>query len=521
VLHGDLLGERARLSPDATALAYVPTGERLSYRELDARSRRTAAVWLGELQLAPGDRIGLFAHNSIEFLDCFFAAGKSGVVLVPLSTRLTAHELEYIVRDSGMRALVYDGELAPTVRELRQRVELARWIALGEPAAPSDPRFSELVASAPTFGSFPRVDPEAPYCLLYTSGTTGKPKGVVTPHRMVSWNAVNTVCCWQLREDDVSPIFTPLYHAGGLGAFLTPLVAIGGTVVLHRGFDPSEVWRTIEKERCTVVLGVPTIWKLLLEAPEFATVDLSHVRWFISGGAPLPRYLIEAYQQRGVVFRQGYGLTEVGVNCFAMSNEDSVRKAGSIGKPLMFTEARLVDEAGREVPVGEVGELWLRGPHVSKGYWNNPEATAAALDADGWFHTGDSARRDEEGFFTIAGRKKDMFISGGVNVYPAEIEGELLLHPQVQDAAVIGVPDPTWGEVGVAFVVLRLTPPPSPQELAAFLATRLARYKLPKEFLFVPELPRTPYGKVIKGELQAAYARLKGGEPSEPPGGRP
>jgi Acyl-CoA synthetases (AMP-forming)/AMP-acid ligases II len=324
---------------------------------------------------------------------------------------------------------------------------------------------------------------------------------------MVSWNAVDTACCWQLREDDVSPIFTPLYHAGGLGAFLTPIMAIGGTIVLHAGFDASEVWRTIEREHCTVVLGVPTIWKLLMEAPEFATADLSKVRWFISGGAPLPLYIIEAYLARGVVFRQGYGLTEVGVNCFAMSDTDAARKKGSIGRPMMFTDARVVDESGRDAPPGEVGELWLRGPHVSKGYWNNPEATAAALDADGWFHTGDSARRDEEGFFAIAGRKRDMFISGGVNVYPAEIEGELLLHPDVRDAAVIGVPHETWGEVGVAFVVSRIAGTATGEALTTFLSERLAKFKIPREFVFVDALPRTPYGKVVKAELQQQYER--------------
>jgi fatty-acyl-CoA synthase len=257
-----------------------------------------------------------------------------------------------------------------------------------------------------------------------------------------------------------------------------------------------------------VVLGVPTIWKILMDAPEFASVDLSHVRWLASGGAPLPLYLIEAYQKRGVVFRQGYGLTEVGVNCFAMSDEDSVRKKGSIGRPLMFTQAKLVDADGLEVKAGEVGELLLKGPHVCLGYWNDPQATAAALDPEGWFHTGDSARHDEDGFFFIAGRKKDMFISGGVNVYPAEIEGELLLHPGIQDAAVIGVPDTTWGEVGVAFVVAP-SAPPTPDELAAFLGTRLARYKTPKRFLFVETLPRTPYGKVVKGELQARWTAMQ------------
>ena len=222
-----------------------------------------------------------------------------------------------------------------------------------------------------------------------------------------------------------------------------------------RGSIPGRFWRTIERERCTVVLGVPTIYKLLMEAPEFKTVDLSHVRWLISGGAPLPLYIIEAYQQRGVVFKQGYGLTEVGVNCFSMTVAESARKKGSIGKPMMFTEARAAKPDGSEAPADEVGELWLRGPHVCKGYWNNPEATAAAMDADGWFHTGDLARRDEEGFYYIAGRQKDMLISGGVNVYPAEIEAELLLHPAVQDAAVVGVPDATWGEIGAGCIVLR------------------------------------------------------------------
>ena len=382
-----------------------------------------------------------------------------------------------------------------------------RWITIDEPAADGDDVLADRVAaSAGSPGRPARCDPEDPYCLLYTSGTTGQPKGVIIPHRMVTWNGYNTVASWQLREEDISPIFTPLYHAGALGAFLVPIFTIGGTIVLHRGFEPAEVWRTIEQERCTVVLGVPTIWKLLMEAPEFQSVDLSHVRWLCSGGAPLPEYLIDAYQRRGVVFKQGYGLTEVGVNCFAMTVDDSVRKKGSIGKPLMFTETRLVDDNGREVPVGEVGELWLKGPHVSRGYWNNPEATAAALDADGWFHTGDLARRDAEGFHYIAGRRKDMFISGGVNVYPAEIEGELLLHPDVQDAAVIGVSHEKWGEVGVAFVVARPGRTLSPDLLAHHLEGRLARYKIPTEFLFVEALPRTPYGKVVKPDLQREYA---------------
>jgi fatty-acyl-CoA synthase len=258
------------------------------------------------------------------------------------------------------------------------------------------------------------------------------------------------------------------------------------------------VWQTVERERCTIVLGVPTTWKMLMEAPEFATAKLDHVHWFVSGGAPLPAYIADTYRRRGIVMKQGYGMTEVGVNCFTMSAEESVSKAGSIGKPLLYTELRLVGADGNDVAAGEVGEMWLRGPHVSNGYWNNPEATAASYRDDGFFRTGDLARRDEDGFVYIAGRAKEMFISGGVNVYPAEIEAELVSHPAVADAAVVPVADETWGEVAVAFVVSGATV----EELGLYLSARIARFKLPKQYIFVDVLPRTPYGKVEKGKLR-------------------
>ncbi len=503
MIHGDLLGERARITPDSTALVLVDTGERLTYSELDERAIRCARLWRDTLGLAKGDRVGILAHNRVEYLDAFFAAGKTGIALVTLGTRLTAPELEHIVTDSGLRVLLYDGAFTETVAALRDLVDLEHWIALDEPTEPGDRCYAELTERLATDGFEPeRCAPEDTYCLLYTSGTTGRPKGVVIPHRQVLWNGYNTVCSWQLRETDVSPIFTPLYHAGGLMAFLTPIFTVGGTIVLHREFDVSEIWRTIESEGCTVVLGVPTIWKMLMDAPEFETVDLSHVRAFYSGGAPLPRYIIQAFSERGVVFKQGFGMTEVGVNCFTMTAEDSTRKMGSIGKPLLFTEVRLVKDDGEDAAAEEVGELWFRGPHVSRGYWNNPEATAAALDEDGWFHSGDLARRDAEGFYFIAGREKDMIISGGVNIYPAEIEAALLLHPDVEDAAVVGVPDETWGEAGVAFVVPRAGREAATDSLIAHLAARLAKFKIPKRFERIDALPRTAYGKVVKRELR-------------------
>jgi fatty-acyl-CoA synthase len=499
MLHGDVLGERARLTPDRLALVEVATGARLTYGELDARAQRCAHVWRETLGLRTGDRFGILSANRIEFLDAFFAAGKSGVILVPLGTRLTAAELAVIASDAELSGVFYDAASAETVRALQALTPVGRAISL-------DRDYPAMVAphlSTP----LPRSAPDDIYMLCYTSGTTGRPKGVMIPHRMIAWNGYNTVACWDLGSDDVSPIFTPLYHVGGLCAFLVPIVAAGGTIVLHARFDPDEIWSTIERERCTVVLGVPTIWKLLMEAPGFATADLSAVRAFYSGGAPLPHFIIDAFQRRGVVFKQGYGLTEVGVNCFSMTVEESVRKAGTIGRPMMFTDARLVAPDGAEVPPGEVGELWLRGPHVCLGYWRNAEATAAALDADGWFHTGDLAKRDADGFFSIAGRQKDMIISGGVNVYPAEIEAQLLQHPQVRDCAVVGVPDDRWGEAGVAFVVADRDQPPSADALQTFLLSRLAKFKLPRHWVFVDALPRTPYGKVVKPQLRERFLK--------------
>jgi fatty-acyl-CoA synthase len=479
IFDGDLLAERARLTPDKLALVSIETGERLTYAELNERAERAAGAVVAA-GVGPGDRYGILLHNSVDFLALFFAAAKCGAIVVPLSTRATPHELGQIVADCSMSVLFTSGGF--DVSAVGCRVSGV-----------------ETLAS----NSFPTPDSRHPtaediYCLLYTSGTTGNPKGVMIPKRQLWWNGYNTAVNWGLRDDDVCPIYTPLYHAGGVAAFLIPIFTVGGTIVLHRGFDPGEVWRGIEEEKATVVLGVPTTLKMLMESPEFAAADLSHVRWFISGGAPLPHYIIDAYQKRGIEMKQGYGMTEAGVNCFSMTVEDSRRKAGSIGRPMMFTEVRVAGEDGSEMPAGEVGEMWIRGPHVSLGYWNNVEATRAAFDDDGWLHTGDLARRDDEGFFYIAGRKKEMFISGGVNVYPAEIEAALVSHPGVSDAAVIAVADEKWGEVAVAFVVGSA----APNDLDIYLAERISKFKLPKRYLFVDALPRTPYGKVEKPKLR-------------------
>jgi fatty-acyl-CoA synthase len=499
MLAGDILAERARLSPQDTALVCVATGVRFSYRNLDQRADARASQLHHELKLLPGDRVGILSENRVEFLDCFFAAGRTGLVFVPLNTRLTATELEFIVRDNGMKCLLYTERTRPLAEELQARMDLSHWISLDVPLQTPYRAFVPI-----------RCNPEDTYCLLYTSGTTGQPKGVMLPHRMIAWNAYNTVASWQLRSDDVTCIFTPLYHAGGLAVSLLPLFLVGGTVVLHDGFHAEEVWQSAWREGATILFGVPTIFKMLMEAPDFVSLDLGRLRWCISGGAPLPHAILDAYHRRGIILKQGYGLTEAGVNCFAMNEQDAWRKAGSIGKPMLFTQVRLM-HGDAEVADGQVGEIWIRGPHVASGYWNRPNDTASTFTADGWLRTGDLARRDDEGFFEVVGRIKELLISGGVNLYPAEIEAAMMQHPLIEAAAVFGVPDEKWGEIPIACVVTGGTV--TEQELVAFLTTKLAKYKIPRKYVYLDDLPRTAYGKVIKSELRDFYLREECREP--------
>ena len=509
MISGDILGERARLSPDVMALIHVPTKSQFTFAELDRRALQCARIWNDVCSIHPGDRVCILSENRVEYVDAFWAAGKSGVILVPLGTRSTARELQQIVADCAPRCLMYSSRYANLAKEVHQIIPLEHLISLDAEADFSKALNYEKTRQQVRPDPFPtRPQPEDLFCLLYTSGTTGRPKGVMISHRQITFDALTTVLSWQLRATDRVQIYTPMYHAGGLTVFMTPLFAIGGSIVLHDGFDPAEILRTLQDHRCTLLFGVPTTFKMLLDSPGFPSADFRHLRWCASGGAPLPMNLLRAYQERSVTFRQGYGLTEVGVNCFAMSDADSLRKAGSIGKPMMFTEAKLLDSAGTLVAANEVGELCLRGPHVCLGYWNNSAATRQALDGEGWFHTGDLARCDEDGFFYIAGRSKDMIISGGVNIYPAEIEKELLDHPAVAEVAVVGMTDEKWGEVPVSFVALKSGTRATDLELIEFLRSRLNKIKLPRLMILIDALPRNAYGKVLKLELQDRLRNL-------------
>ena len=510
----DLLTSRARLTPDREALLELETGRRYTYGELNGRANRLAN-WMLNLGIGHGDRVSILAHNSVVYLDLLYGLAKIGAVFAPLNWRLAAPELVYIINDCLPEVMIVGPEFADLWAEIEPQVTVPHVISLTAPTATANSYESGLAkASAAEPHSalhtpHSALSGESTHCILYTSGTTGRPKGAMIPQRMVLWNCVNTAVSWGLTEHDVSPILTPMFHAGGLFAFLTPIFYVGGRIVLAKEFDPDESLCVILAEKCTVILGVPTLFQMWQKSPLYATADFSHVHFFISGGAPCPTELINQWRtEKNVVFRQGYGLTEVGTNCFSMTDAESVPKTGSVGKPVFHSEMKLVDENGQLVAIDETGELCIKGPHVTTGYWRNPQATAESL-IDGWFHTGDMARMDEDGFYTIVGRFKDMIISGGENVYAAEVEAVFREHTAVAEAALIGQPDDQWGEIGLMITVLKPGCTATAEELQAFCRTRLARYKVPKQVIFVDELPYSPYGKVEKIKLKQQYIEVR------------
>ena len=503
----DLLSKRAELSPNRIALVDLESGVRYSYDELNLRANRLANFMKDQLGLEKGDRVSILARNSIAYVDLFYGLPKIGAIFAPFNWRLTAHELAYMVRDLEPCVILCEPEFAGTLDALLQDAKVEHILTLREADLEGGISYEKGVDQASEIEpERPEMDGETPYCILYTSGTTGYPKGAIIPHRQILFNCINTVVSWGLVETDISPVYTPLFHAGGLFAFFAPLLYLGGRIILARDFDPVASLRWILEEGCTVILGVPTLFQMWIDSPYFDEADFSQVRFFISGGSPCPLDLMNKWRNRkGIVFRQGYGLTEVGANCFSMTDEDSVRKTGSVGKPIFHSEMRIVDPVSHEeVSTGESGELLIRGPHVCSGYWQNPEATTEAI-VDGWFYTGDMVHKDGDGFYYIDGRYKDMIKSGGENIYAAEVEAVYREHASIKDCALIGVPHEKWGEVGLMVIMFEDDQEVDREELKRFGGKRLARYKIPKSFEFTDSLPYSAYGKVEKAKLREAY----------------
>ncbi|WP_370226843.1 class I adenylate-forming enzyme family protein [Pararhodobacter marinus] len=478
----DLAARRAQLAPEATAFIDHETGRRWTFAQVDQAAARLGAALLNKV--AAGARVGLLSLNRPEVFIALFACQKAGLILAPLNWRQPVAELGPVVASIDCTLILHDDDFAPTAH------------ALGLPCLPLDiPGDGPALAPA-------EIDETAPWYVLFTSGTTGNPKAVIQTARMVVANAMNIAQCMRLTSEDRTLNYLPLFHTGGINLFTMPLFLWGGCTTVLRKFDAPDLVALIGQGAVTQFFGVPAIYQALM-AMDLSGVDLGSLRGWACGGAALPEATIQHFAERGALICNGFGMTETGPTGFLLDRDAVLRKIGSVGKPQFMTEARLDG-----VPDGEpgTGEIQLRGPTVTPGYLDNPEATRAAFTADGWLRSGDVATRDDEGFYRIVDRIKDMYISGGENVYPAEVEKVLITHPDILDAAVIGVPDTRWGETGVAFLIARNGSLPGPQDLSDWLRQRLAGYKLPRAFHAVDDFPRTAAGKIRKTELRKLLA---------------
>ncbi|CAB3392982.1 conserved protein of unknown function [Kyrpidia spormannii] len=498
---GRWLTRREELSGEKVAI--VCGDHRWTYRSLNRRVNRLANA-LNDLGVREGDRVAVLLPNGSEILEFLFACAKLGAILVPINFRLAPEEVRYIVEDAVPVCLAYHRMFAATVDPLQGEDNGVRhWIRVGTPAGEASPDlgYEALVEGGSEEEPERDISLDRVHMMMYTSGTTGKPKGALLTHGNTTWNVVNTLGRIPVGEDEITLTVAPLFHIGAMNILTTPTLYRGGTVVVEDRFDPLRLLEAIERERVTSLFLVPAMWLALLQVADFERYDLRSLRFAVSGGAPCPLTVIEFFQERGVPFFEGFGMTETSPSVCILDGADAPRKRGSVGKPLMHVDVRIVDDADRDVPMGEVGELLVRGPSVMVGYWNRPRETREAL-RDGWLHTGDLARRDEEGFLYLVDRKKDMIITGGENVYPVEVEQVLYRHPKIREAAVVGIPDDRWGESVKAVVAVKEGESLTLEELRAFCDGKLARYKIPRVLEVVEALPRNAAGKVLKTVLR-------------------
>ena len=505
---GQVLTKRAHINPDLEALYDVAAGRRFDYRQLNDRTNQVAQALAGRMK--KGDRVALLMMNSHEFITAFFAVAKLGGVVVPLNWRLVPDELEFILKDSGTSVLFYGEEFLPAAAELQSRgpkTDVAHWIQVGSPdnTAPFAVGFDAIVdPQPPTEPEVTAFDDDLLY-IMYTSGTTGLPKGVMHTHStqmdaLVTLNATSDFC---IGDRYLNPM--PLFHVGAL----TPAIVTtyrGLAQILMRAFDPSKAWELVTSEKINNALLVPAMLQAMRVTFDPAKHDKKTVRWFLSGAAPVPVTLINQYTEMGIEIHQVYGLTETCGPACVTTPDVAIRKAGSTGKSFFHTDVKVVRPDGTECDDNESGEIVIRGGHIMTGYWNRPDATAEAI-RNGWFHSGDMGIRDDEGFIFIQDRLKDMIISGGENVYPAEIENLLLGCPGVADVAVIGVPSEKWGESPIA-VVVRKDPDLDEKTVLSFCDGKLARFKMPVAVRFVDAIPRNASGKILKRDLRLAFPAL-------------
>lgn len=499
-------------TPDKTALIFGD--DTYTYREFADAADRIAAV-LAIKGIGKGDAVAYIGENSPAFLQTLFGAAQLGAVFVPINTRLAPPEVAHVLTDSGARAVIHDPELYDKIASGVEAAGIAHVIPTGD-GDDEEPGLRRLMR-VPKGGHLDvPVAPEDPAAILYTSGTTGKAKGAVLTHANLTWVSLNCVVDYDLVSSDVALLISPLFHAAALGMGALPIILKGGTIVLEKGFDPGRALALIQRHGITMLSGVPTTYQLMADHPDWAGTDLSSLRRLTCGGSAVPTRILDVYEERGLRFTQGYGMTETSPGHTALPADRTRDKQGSVGLPHFFSAVRITDDGGEVVPRGTVGQIEVRGPNVFPGYLNLPEETAKAFTEDGWFRSGDMGYLDADGYLFIADRLKDMIISGGENIYPAEVENHLFDIDGVTGAAVIGVPDEKWGEVPWAILTVRDGAEVTTEGVRARLDGRIARYKIPKNVVIVDELPRTASGKVRKADLRARFGA--GAETPRPTG---
>ena len=491
--------ERALRTPERKALHFE--GRDWTYGQMQ-REIEDVAARLAALGIARGERVAFLGHNQPMFLFAMFAAARIGAIFTPLNFRLTGPELAFMLEDSASRALIVDEAHRPVIAPQIAGLRSLKAVLAAE-------RPEQWIDGAPPPAAQVAAREDDVALIMYTSGTTGRPKGAMLTHGNFWWNNAAGMHAMDVYANDVTLVAAPIFHIGGLNVTTLTALQKGAQIVLHRGFDPGRALADIAAHRVTTMFGVPAMYLFMAQHPSFAGADLSSLRLLVVGGAPCPLPVLKIYLSRGVSMQQGYGLTETAPMVSFLSPEHALTKVGSSGRTPMFVDVKIVGLDGKPVAApGAQGEILVRGPNVFKGYWGLPEATARAIDADGWFHTGDAGFVDEEGFLTISDRIKDMIITGGENVYPAEVESELMRHPAIAEVGVIGEPDSQWGERVVAMASLKPGAAVTLEELRAFAGERLAPYKLPKRLEFVAALPRNATGKILKHQLRESLGEV-------------
>jgi fatty-acyl-CoA synthase len=498
----DWVAHHAMRTPHKIAQIDLHTGRRFTYAEMNERVGRLAHHLAAELGILRGDRVAILAPNSTDYMEVQFACGRMGAVFLPLNWRLAVPELEFIVGDADPKALIYDDEFADAAQALQRACAIPALLTLDGSGGDND--YEAAIAGAAGAAPPQAAEHDDLHTILYTSGTTGHPKGAMITHGMLFWNAVNLGLPHLITPETVQLSILPLFHTGGLNCYCNAVIHAGGTIAIMRAFEPGETIAALRDPAYgfTHFFGVPAPYLFMSQHPDFENADFSHLKVCGIGGAPSPLSLLEAWAAKGIALQQGFGMTETSPAVLALDADKAVEKAGSAGQPVLHTEVKLVAEDGAEISEPEaVGELWVKGPNITPGYWNRPEESAEAI-VDGWLKTGDAAKFDAEGFYYIVDRWKDMYISGGENVYPAEVENAIYELPGIAEVAVIGVPDERWGEVGEAIVVVKTGHNVTESSILDHCQGRLARYKQPKSVRFIEALPRNATGKVLKRELR-------------------